>query len=408
MKSGLAFLIAARQCEIAELEHLARTSELVRAISRFTHALQRERGICSIFLTSQGRRFRAQRHEQVVACEQAEHEVRAHFDRLDTDTTGLCNGARLFARLAVALHAMDALGGLRRRIGAQALAPQESTDAFARLIACLLAVVFEAVDSATDPEISRVLVAMVNFMQGKEFAGQERALGAGVFASGSVDAKRQQQWQHLIESQSGCFQVFAEFSGDALLPHGHPGEEETLAELERLRRIGGALQAHDTPGADLSQTWYDCCTRRIDAMKTVEDMLAARLRRLCERKTAQARADLRDHEAIVQALARQARAAPAGTAAPYGPRLERSILEMVQEQSRRLQAMGEELDTVRAALNERKVVERAKGLLMQHRRLSEEDAYKALRQTAMNQKRRLIDVAEAVLSMADVLPQCSR
>ena len=67
--------------------------------------------------------------------------------------------------------------------------------------------------------------------------------------------------------------------------------------------------------------------------------------------------------------------------------------------------MSDELDAVRATLNERKVVERAKGLLMAHRHMSEDEAYKALRQMAMNQNRRLIDVAEAVLSLADVLPQ---
>ena len=78
---------------------------------------------------------------------------------------------------------------------------------------------------------------------------------------------------------------------------------------------------------------------------------------------------------------------------------------MVQEQSRRLQAMSDELDTVRAALNERKLVERAKGLLMAHRRLSEDEAHKMLRQTAMNQNRRLVDVAESVLSHGRVPAQ---
>ena len=87
-----------------------------------------------------------------------------------------------------------------------------------------------------------------------------------------------------------------------------------------------------------------------------------------------------------------------------GPHLERSILGMVQEQSRRLQEVSDELDAVRTSLNERKVVERAKGLLMAHRQMTEDDAYKALRQMAMNQNRRIVDVAEAVLSLADVLP----
>jgi len=76
---------------------------------------------------------------------------------------------------------------------------------------------------------------------------------------------------------------------------------------------------------------------------------------------------------------------------------------MVQEQSRRLQAMEDELVVARAALSERKVVERAKGLLMAHRRLSEAQAHKMLRDTAMNQNRRLVDVAESVLAMSDFL-----
>ena len=62
------------------------------------------------------------------------------------------------------------------------------------------------------------------------------------------------------------------------------------------------------------------------------------------------------------------------------------------------------LETVRASLNERKLVERAKGLLMAHRRMTEAEAHKMLLQTAMNQKRRLVDVAESMLAMADYLP----
>jgi hypothetical protein len=136
-------------------------------------------------------------------------------------------------------------------------------------------------------------------------------------------------------------------------------------------------------------------------MRQVEDLLAAHLRRLCESRIAQTRAELRDQRALLEELSSR----PVGTpAAHYGPQLERSILGMVQEQSRRLQAMSDELDAVRATLNERKVVERAKGLLMAHRQLTEDEAYKALRQLAMNQNRRLVDVAEAVLSLAAVLP----
>jgi hypothetical protein len=169
-----------------------------------------------------------------------------------------------------------------------------------------------------------------------------------------------------------------------------------------MRRLG--LSSAGALDAELSDAWYAQCTRRIDGMRAVEDILAERLRQLCARRIAQARTELRDQRTMLEALAAQSRAPAADALPAFGPHLERSVLALVQEQALRLQAMGDELDAARASLNERKLVERAKGLLMAHRRMSEEDAYKALRQMAMNQNRRLTDVAQAVLSLADVLP----
>lgn len=408
MKSGLSFLLAARQCEIAELEQLARSSDIVAVLGRLTHALQRERGLTNLFLASGGAQSGEPRLQQVAECQRLGHEVRVHLDQLDTDASRVPHGARLFSRIAVALHALDGLGELRTRIGAQALSAAEASTAISKVIGGLLAVVFEWADSATEPEISRALVALFNLMQGKEFTGQERAFGAGVFASGRIDSSTQQQWRHLIDSQQRCLQVFADFTDftnpEVLAAEQATQEPRTLAELERLRRIGYTVTGQDALDARLGQAWYDCCSRRIDAMKVLEDLLALNLRRLCERTIARARTDLRDQQELLDALAAQAQATRPGEPALYGPQLERSILAMVQEQSARIQAMSNELDTVRATLNERKVVDRAKGLLMAHRQLTEEEAYKALRQMAMNQNRRLLEVAEAVLTMADVLP----
>lgn len=403
MKSASSFLLAARSCEIAELEQLARTSALLALVCQFTHALQRERGISNVFLGSRGQSFAAQRLQQAACCVALEQQVRARFEGLDTDAAGVRNGARLFSRIASLLHALDGLPALRERIAGHALTPRESTKGFSRCVAGLLAVVFEAADNATDPQVSRALVALFNFMQGKEFAGQERAFGAAMFASGRIEAGGQQHWQHLIELQQGCLQVFDEFADDATR-HAVACTQDPLllAQLERLRRIGNALDGSSAQDSALSQSWYDCCTARIDAMKSVEDLLAQGLRRLCEERIAQAREELADQQRLLQALATQSETSP--ETAHYGPHLERAVLDLVQEQGRRLQAMSDELDTVRASLNERKRVERAKGLLMAHRQMSEDDAYKALRRMAMNQGKRLVEVADAVLATAQVLP----
>lgn len=84
-------------------------------------------------------------------------------------------------------------------------------------------------------------------------------------------------------------------------------------------------------------------------------------------------------------------------------KLVRSIVETVSGHFQRFQALNDELEKSRAALSDRKAIERAKGLLMAHRDLSEDQAYKMLRKMAMDQNRRLVEVAEAVLNLADLL-----
>ena len=422
MQSSLNFLMTARQCEIRDLEQLMGTSSLVHLLGQMVHALQKERGLSNVYLASSGAQAAPQRLAQMADCDALTLALQAAFGRLDSHTARSNHGARLFSRIAYVLQGFDALAGLRQRIDRHWLSPDECTECYNRLVSGLLAVVFEAADSASDPEISRLLVATFNFLQGKEFAGQERAVGSTAFGAAVSDAARQQQWLHLIESQERCFQVFMDFAqaGPVARWRDICVSDAILAELERLRRVGCTTAPGQALPPGLSNSWFNCCTRRMDAMQAVENDLAQDLLQLCQRKLEEARAALHSHQLRMEALAQQPAdttpadnaffaPAPQPAAAPpalqtYGHQLERSVLELVQDQSQRLQAMRDELESVRSTLNERKLVERAKGLLMAHRQLSEGDAHKLLRQTAMNQNRRLVDVAEAVLATADLLP----
>lgn len=65
--------------------------------------------------------------------------------------------------------------------------------------------------------------------------------------------------------------------------------------------------------------------------------------------------------------------------------------------------MRTELDEMRRALEERKVIDRAKGLLMKAKGLDEDAAYALLRKTAMDQGRRVAEVAEALVTAAGLL-----
>lgn len=413
MPSSLRFLTAARRCEIDDLQHLAQTAALVRVCARLIHELQRERGVSNLFLGSGGTRFAGARALQLAETDRVLTELRAAFETLDARPEGVPQGTRLFSRLAFAFQGLDAMPTLRARVDGLAWDTERSTLAYSRLVSAWLAVVFEAADRASDPEISRLLVALFNLMQGKEFVGQERACGAALFSAGRTDEPRRQRLLHLIESQERCLQVFADFAGPTRAAQLRQGlAPETWAELERLRRLVAA--GADGTALDTTQSlpWFEHNTTRMDALRALEEGLADDLLALCETRTAAARAELQAHlELSVQLDAGAGSTAffdapdtPAQAAQAPTSALERSILDLVQAQAQRLQTMADELESARASLNERKLIERAKGLLMAHRQFSEDEAHKALRTMAMNQNRRLVDVAQAVLSMATVLP----
>ncbi|EJJ29421.1 MULTISPECIES: ANTAR domain-containing response regulator [unclassified Rhizobium] len=79
------------------------------------------------------------------------------------------------------------------------------------------------------------------------------------------------------------------------------------------------------------------------------------------------------------------------------------ILDMAVSRFNAFSRLQRELADAKSALEERKVVERAKGILMKMRGLSEEEAFALLRQTAMNEKKKMSDIAQSVVTAAGLL-----
>jgi response regulator NasT len=81
----------------------------------------------------------------------------------------------------------------------------------------------------------------------------------------------------------------------------------------------------------------------------------------------------------------------------------RAIVEMSVSRFRAFERLRVELDETKRQLADRKVIDRAKGILMQQRGLSEEQAYEALRKAAMDGHLRLAEIAQSVVTAAGLL-----
>ena len=423
-------VLRAKQLELDAVRHLAERVELAGVVGQLVDALQRERGATSIFLASAGQRFRAERHAAQDAARPIEASLLTLFSEQSLRVQGA--NARTLSLMAWVLLDLQALAALRQQIEQRLPTAHEAVAAYSRVIAGLVELVYQLADAAPHPGISRQLVALVHLIQGKEAAGQERALGAALFASGACSEDQQQRIVKLIDAQGHSLKVFEEFAQPDLQARWQQHHlTPNVAMLERLRRTLCTARHGTVLDARLSDSWFEAASARIAALWQCEVELVEGLRQACAAQLDATEQDLRDSEGLLRQLrdnppphthavsrffntAEQLDAAPVlgshadsadaptdntGTDAAKVSSLE----GLLQAQTARLASMESELETARRALHERKLIERAKGALMARLGLSEDAAFRALQKTSMDHNRKLVDVAEAALALPDLV-----
>lgn len=414
------YLIASKTCELKSLQYFLQMGRLVQCISNLVHGLQRERGASNVFLGSSGRKFAGERQDLIEESDCLKAQFAQALAEIHEELTEHAVSSQLLNQIACALYGLDGLDGLRQSVTARRITAVSAMEDYSRLVQNLIAVVFEAADTAVDPTIAGVLVAMVHLMNGKELCGQERAVGSAGFSAGHFDTALSRRMVHLFEAQERCFEVFTDFAdADSMKLWQETRAHERELEIARLRRLGSSVVPSRKLDPGLADQWFTLMTERIDDLKKVEESVEGWFHSRCVERFADARNSLVHQEALIASLdARETTQPPvlvlcessseehpggAFCAEAVSQQLGRSVFDLVQEQTRRLQQMSSELQSAREALEDRKLQEKAVVLLMEHRRLNNDEAHRALRKLAMDQGRKLPEIARALLSMADVL-----
>lgn len=399
---ALTWLQASRDSDIASLQRLLKTGELMAAVSELVHRLQRERGANNLWICSGGTLFSAERHARQQEVSAGLH----HFYQALPDATAQPGFSRFCNLIAAALQALAGLPLLRQQISQNERDQAAAMAAFNQVIRTLLNLVFEAADTASDPDISRALIALFSFMQGKELAGQERAIGSAGFAARQFTPEQRSQMVALIAAQEQSFTTFREFADSAACVSWQPLSQASR-DIERLRRIACTGSQYDETAA---LEWFSLLSDRLDQMKMLEDALTATLMQRCREAIEQAQQQAASP--VVQSdsnfslyICGADWLTGASTLSSDGlaPQLGRSVLSLIGEQSQRLQQQADELASMRASLDERRVIDQAKYWLMQQQGFTEEAAWQALRKSAMNQNKRVLEIAQAVLAVAKTL-----
>lgn len=79
------------------------------------------------------------------------------------------------------------------------------------------------------------------------------------------------------------------------------------------------------------------------------------------------------------------------------------VIELAIARFKEMQSLYKEISDSKTNLEERKVIERAKGIVMSRKNVSEEDAYNSLRKLAMSQNKKLFEIAKNVIEMSEIV-----
>jgi hypothetical protein len=422
------FLYAAKLAELKTLKQLSDNCHLVTVICGVIHEFQKERGVSNVYLASMGMHYSERRFLQIQNSQNAQQLLMDILNRHYIESKQNTDNYRLLFSITVSLQGIDNLARLRESVEKHKITPLESTQAYGRLIGSLISIIFEAADISSDTRITMQLVALFNFIQAKEYAGQERAWGAIGFAESHFTETICHHLHQLQQSQIESINVFLEYT-DA----SHQSTWETLiqhkatGEVIKFRQLISQLRGGDPVSSEISEAWYESATQRIDQLYLIESSLSQQLVAVSIRRVKESETELKAHKTDMKRqvylagssdsplttlfkldipgllglnVANEHNQAENTNSAKKGNHLHKPMYDLLLKQSRRIEEMSGELDVAKQSLSDQKLVNRAKLLLIQQLKLSETEAHHKIQQAAMKQGLTLAGVAENIIKVS--------
>jgi hypothetical protein len=422
------FLYAAKLAELKTLKQLSDNCQLVTVICGVIHEFQKERGVSNVYLASMGMHYLQRRFIQIQNSQNAQQLLMEILNRHYIESKQNTDNYRLLFSITLSLQGIDNLTKLRKSVEKHKITPLESTQAYCRLIGSLISIIFEAANISSDTGITMQLVALFNFIQAKEYAGQERAWGAIGFAKSHFTEKIYHQLHQLQDSQIRSIDVFLEYTDTS-----HQTTWQTLIqnkvtdEVVKFRQLISQLRGGDPVSSEISEAWYESTTQRIDQMYLIESSLSQQLIAVSIRKVKESETELKAHKTDMERQVYLAGSSDSPLTTLFkldmpgllgvnsgnehnqaensispkkGNHLQKPIYDLLLKQSRRIEEMSGELDVAKQSLSDQKLVNRAKLLLIQQLKLSETEAHHKIQQAAMKKGLTLVGVAENIIKVS--------
>ena len=267
-------IVFERYQQMADMGRVRMLAEFAPTVSALVHELQKERGQSAGFIGSKGKKF-----AQTLPGQHNDTDgKRTAFEAAHQSFAFSAFDAQLAAQAQKAVTQLKQLHAMRGQVSSLTATIPAMAKYYTGAIAELLHVTDQMLRNSTDDRISKSISGYIAYLQAKERAGQERAMGAGGFGAGQFSPKVYNRFVELIALQQNYFNSFQLFAAPAQWDfHKTTVSGPVVAEVDRMRRIAIASPQTGNTGNVEGGRWYGEITKKINLMKQVEDRIAADL-----------------------------------------------------------------------------------------------------------------------------------
>ena len=196
--------VAEKAGMLSEMEAVDSLAELAVRVSSLVHETQKERGATAGFLGSKGKKFVTELPAQRKNTDQRRAALESYLAGFDA----AAYGSHFQAQLNDALGRLRGINDKRRAVSDQSIPAGEAIGYYTKMNGAFLNVIATMIELSDNGEIGRMVSAYVNFLQGKERAGIERAVLSNTFARDSFGPGMFDKFSTLVSEQDTYARVF--------------------------------------------------------------------------------------------------------------------------------------------------------------------------------------------------------
>jgi len=244
-------------------------------ISLLVHETQKERGVTAGFLGSKGTKFTNKLPIQRDNTDTKIRELQEYIKSSGVEDVLL---AETNSALRSILDELSKMQGIRNNISAQKVSTKNAINYYTNLNKQFLNFIAQTSQQAVDSELTYTTIAYYNFLQSKERAGIERAVGSATFSNDKFSQGAKAKFNSLISEQKSFMSSFETLAKPSLIAFKNETlQGDAVNEVNRMRDVLNSSKEIGGFGVDASY-WFKTITQKINLLKDVEDYIASNIK----------------------------------------------------------------------------------------------------------------------------------